>query len=78
MTEDDDDVYGIVISRRTLDGRGHISHAGAGTSTIYAALEWFVTTGNTTEILGYYPRTTTWTRKDIYYDTREAEEMHRD
>lgn len=74
----EDDIYGIVLFRSTANGRGVIGHRKDDTNTLYAALEGFIATGNTSEILGYYPRTTTWKRKDIYYDTLEAEERHYD
>ena len=76
MEADEDDTYGIVLTKRTVNGKGYIGHANADAHTLYAALEGFLATGNTTEILGYYPRTTTWTRKEIYYDTLEAGERH--
>jgi hypothetical protein len=75
---EEDDTFGIVLFRNIVDGKGVIGHRKDDTNTLYAALEGFVATGNTLEILGYYPRTTTWKRKDIYYDTLEAEEIYRD
>ena len=76
MLDDDEDEneFGIVLIKRTVDGSSGIGHIEAHRNTIYAALEQFITVGKTTEILGYYPCTThVGQRKDIYYDTREAE-----
>jgi hypothetical protein len=75
---DESDIFGIVLVRRTVGGQSVIGHINSDTNTIYDALEGFIATGNTSEILGYYPRTTTWKRSDIYYDTLEAEERHYD
>lgn len=75
LDEDDETEFGIVLIRRTVADSGDIGHIRAHGNTIYAALEQFVTEGKTTEILGYYPHTTHIGEcKDIYYDTREAEE----
>ena len=73
LDEDDETEFGIVLIRRTVADSGDIGHIRAHGNTIYAALEQFVTEGKTTEILGYYPHTTITQRKDIYYDTIEAE-----
>ena len=75
LDEDDETESGIVLIRRKVAGGSDIGHIKAHGNTIYAALEQFVTEGKTTEILGYYPHTTHIAQcKDIYYDTREAEE----
>ena len=76
LDEDDDETEsGIVLIRRTVAGSGDIGHIEAHRSTIYTALEHFVTEGKTTEILGYYPHTTHLSqRRDIYYNTKKAEE----
>jgi hypothetical protein len=80
MTEDDDgDTRGMMIIRRREGDENFIGDLNADTHTLYTRLELFVTEGVTAEILGYYPRTTCPSeRNDIYYDTREAEEIFRD
>jgi hypothetical protein len=79
MEADEDDTYGIMLIRRVEGDDNFIGHVKTDTHTLYTRLEAFVTRGVTTEILGYYQRTTSPSqRNDIYYDTREAEEMHRD
>jgi hypothetical protein len=71
---DESDIYGIVLVKTMVNGKSYTGHARADTFTLYAVLEGFVTTGNISEILGYYPRTSSWTRPEIFYDAREAEE----
>lgn len=79
MTEDDFDTYGFILIRRREGDENFIGELNANTHTLHTRLELFITKGVTAEILGYYPRTTHHSqRNDIYYDTREAEEMHRD
>jgi hypothetical protein len=70
---EENNTYGMVLVRRTVGGQSVIGHTRADTFTIYAALEGLFATGQTLEILGYYPNTTSWTRPDLYNDTREAE-----
>ena len=75
----EDDTYGIMLVRRREGDENFIGDLNADTHTLHTRLELFITRGVTTEILGYYPRTTSPSqRNDIYYDTREAEEIHRD
>jgi hypothetical protein len=79
MEADEDDTYGIMLIRRMEGDESFIGDLNANTHTLHTRLELFITNGVTAEILGYYPRTTQHSqRNDIYYDTREAEEMHRD
>lgn len=75
LDEDDDETeFGIVLVRHTMGEGSYIGQTVPHRHTLYTALEHFVTAGQTTEILGYYPRTTTTQRADTYYDTIEAEE----
>lgn len=76
---DEDDAYGLMLIRRREGDANFIGDLNANTHTLHARLEAFITKGVTTEILGYYPHTTHHSeRNDIYYDTREAEEIFRD
>jgi len=66
--------YGMMMVRRTMGGKSIIGQVNADELTLYDALEALFATGHTTEILGYYQNTSSWTRPDIYLDTEEAEE----
>jgi len=76
---EDYDTHGMMLIRRREGDENFIGDLNADTHTLHTRLELFITKGVTAEILGYYPRTTsTYERSDIYYDTREAEEIFRD
>ena len=76
MLDDDDEdgtEFGVMLVRHRQGEGSFIGQSIIHRHTLYDALEHFITAGQTTEILGYYPCTTPSRRRDIYYDTIEAE-----
>jgi len=71
---EENNTYDMLLVRRTVRGKSVIVQVKADALTLYAALEGLFSMGQTIEILGYYPNTTSWTRPDIYHDIKEAEE----
>lgn len=72
--DDDETGYDIMLVKHTMGESSYVGQNIAHRYTIYDALEHFIAAGQTTEILGYYPRLTAAQRSGVYYDTIEAEE----